>query len=160
MFLDEVLGDQLDPMRLVRRPLLFAAPRTTHSMPAPLILSSSLHHPSNLNSIPHSSGSNHHLRSDPSGVNVKMVKPTRTPTLRSPPTVTVQVREHVKKIAFLAGASYKGGGRSTPPAPLTNASFFSKKCIEFSETKEYASIFCEFFSRESVDFMTFFKIFS
>ena len=124
MFLDEVLGDQLDPMRLVRRPLLFAAPRTTHSMPAPLILSSSLHHPSNLNSIPHSSGSNHHLRSDPSGVNVKMVKPTRTPTLRSPPTVTVQVREHVKKIAFLAGASYKGGGRSTPPPAADKCKFF------------------------------------
>ena len=37
------------------------------------------------------------------------------------------------------------------PPPLKNASFFSnkKKCLDFSETKEYAKIFCDIFARVS-----------
>ena len=56
------------------------------------------------------------------------------------------VREHVKKNAFLEKASTKWGDPSPPPPPADkNESFFLriKKCLEYSETNEYAKIFCQ-----------------
>ena len=69
---------------------------------------------------------------------------------------SARFREHVKKLKFLPPLREEGWGRSTSPPPhaAKNASFFSqnikKNCLECSETKEYAKIFCEIFARESV----------
>ena len=55
--------------------------------------------------------------------------------------------EHVKKLVFLTVASPWGGGDdSTPTTPAATKCkfFFSTKCLDCSETKEYAKTFVKF----------------
>ena len=59
--------------------------------------------------------------------------------------LTVDVREPVKKkLAFLADADAKGGGGGLPPAAKKWKFLkIKKKCLDCSETKEYAEIFLQ-----------------
>ena len=59
-------------------------------------------------------------------------------------------REHEKNIVFLADGSTN---ERVHPPPLKNASLSLKiknKCLECSETKDYAKIFCEIFAWVSI----------